>query len=172
MTKPTKQKRNLDNPFAWELATQADLPDAIALCHALYAELDPSLTPPMSLEKVLAQMERLIEHKTVILYKNNGVCCGILALDLMVYWFTEETNAVLRDIVFYVKPKFRSFKVFSSALRLAEQYAKINKVPLEIFFFTDKDVKRKFKLFKHRGYTSQGFLVSKRFDLAQDPVFH
>jgi hypothetical protein len=162
---PSKtRKRNVDSPFSWELATPEDLPDVIALCHALYAELDPKLTPPMSLEKVFYMMESLVEHKTVILYKNNGVACGILALDLVAPWWTEEKNAVLRDIVFYIKPEFRTFKAFSAALRLAEQYAKINKVPLEIFFFTDRDVKRKFKLFKHRGYTSQGFLVSKRFD--------
>ena len=161
MTKP-KSKRNPDRyPFSWELATLDDLAACVELSIGAYDEL---INPPkLGLEKVAVYMYDSINDKRVVVYKNNGVCCGILALDYQTLWFADNDSPVLTNAVFYIKPEFRSFKAASSALRLAEQYAKINKTPLHITFFTDKDVKRKHKLFKHRGYTSQGFLVTKSF---------
>lgn len=162
MTKKTQEKKS--SPFTWQLASLNDLEAAITLSVELYQELDPVHRQPLSLERVGVYLYELISQEKVVLYMNNGVACGIVALDYYSDWYAEPTEKYMTNVIFYIKPEFRNFRAFTSALRMVEQYAKINKTQLDIHFISDKDVKRKFKAFKHRGYTSRGFMVSRRFD--------
>lgn len=151
-----------ESPFSWELALPEDLAKCVELALESYSEQDPDLSPAPVFEDVWESLNALINQKLVILYKNNGVACGLLALYLGTEWWSQSSQR-LKSAIFYIKPDFRSFRAFGSALRQAEAYAKLNRVPLDFFFYTAKDVKRKFKLFKRKGYTPQGFLVTKLF---------
>jgi hypothetical protein len=148
------------SPFETRLATKDDLDACVELVHQIPLENDWEYFPPTSDSKVRAQLEKLIENKTLLVYDNNGVIVGVLGLVIDSFWWTDETTML--DVVFYIKKEFRSFNAFNRMLSVAEEFAKINGLPLSLLFFTTKDVERKFKMLKKRGYESIGFWVTKK----------
>ena len=66
------------------------------------------------------------------------------------------------DVLFYIKPEFRSYKAFDRMLSTAEEFAKINGVPLALLFFTTKDIERKLNTISRRGYKPIGFWMIKQ----------
>lgn len=150
-----------ESPFSWRLATEDDFDVIIHFCRKIEAEWLDNVAP-YSEAKVTPIVQELIKNKTIIIYENNGVPLGIVGIHMSeLHWWSEAV--AISDVLFYIEPEFRSLNAFNRALRMCQDYAKINRVPLHFSFFTDKDTKRKLKLFKRKGYTVQGFTVYKDF---------
>lgn len=152
------QKR--ESPFTVRAATYEDLDQCVGLAHEIPLENDWGYFPQTSNIKVINKLKELIDSQTLIVYDNNGVIVGILGVVVDSFWWTEEP--MLMDVVFYIKPEFRSYKAYNRMLSVAEEFAKINGLPLSLLFFTTKDTERKFNMVQRRGYKSIGFWVTKQ----------
>jgi hypothetical protein len=148
------------SPFSIRLATIEDLEACVTLSIEIPKENKWDLFPAPSRPKIEQQFRTLIENKTLLVYENNGVIVGILGLVIDSFWWTDQES--IMDVIFYIKEEFRSYKAFNRMLSVAEEFAKINGLPMNLLFFTTKDVHKKFKLLRHRGYESIGFWVSRK----------
>lgn len=149
-----------ESPFTIRVATMDDLPACIRLAMKIPEENDMDYFPKPDVMKVAETLEELINKQTLILYDNNGVICGLFGVRLDTFWWTSEPMLV--DILFYIKPEFRSFSAYKRMLRVAEDFAKINNVPLALLFFTTKDSDKKHQMVLRRGFKTVGFWVMKR----------
>ncbi len=110
-------------------------------------------------EKVEEELEALICTGSLIKMVNNNVLIGVYGSAIrQIYWWSSKE--VLTNVVFYIKPEFRSFNNYSRMLSMAEEFAKINAVPLEISFF-GTSVDRKTNAVLHRGYKTLTWSVIK-----------
>ena len=154
------EEKQRKSPFSTRLADEADLEACVELVHQIPKENNWELFPPTSDAKVRVTLEKLIQDKTLLVYDNNGVVIGLLGLLIDTHWWTEQESML--DVVFYIKKEFRSYQAFNKMLSVAEEFAKINGLPLSLMFFTTEDLGRKFKLLKRRGYESIGFWMSRK----------
>lgn len=151
-------KEKETSPFEVRLASLSDLETAVELALEIPRENSEAFPKP-SPSKVKESLKKLIEEKSLILYENNGVVVGVLGLIIDTHWWTEEPT--MFDMLFYIKPEFRSYKAFRRMLSVAEEFAKINGIPLSMMFFSTKDLFRKMKLLKKRGFEPIGFWMTK-----------
>ena len=66
------------------------------------------------------------------------------------------------DVMFYIKPEFRSYNAFKRMLSVAEEFAKLNNVPIALSFFSDKDLAKKAKMIMRRGYKAVSWTMFRR----------
>lgn len=94
--------------------------------------------------------------------ENPNVIDGVLALKQDSLWWSTEP--LLIEAFFYVKPEVRSFKMAKTLLSNAKEYAIMNKIPIVMDLFTQKDVEEKKKLLKYMGFKECGsFYIFKDF---------
>lgn len=153
------EEKKRQSPFTVRSAEKEDLQVCIEIALEIPLENDLGYFPAPSESKVKLTLEKLIENRTLIVYENNGVIVGILGLIIDSFWWSEEP--MMMDMLFYVKPEFRSYTAFNRMLSTAEEFAKINGLPLSVLMFTTKDMERKFKMIQKRGYKSVGFWMVK-----------
>lgn len=137
-----------------------DLPACVELALEIPRENVDTAFPPAKISCVENMLSSLIEAKCLIMYENNGVLCGLLGVKIDTFWWNDEAPRLV-DVLFYVRPEYRSYTTFKRMLQVAESFAKINKVPLNLLFFTTKDLDRKYKMILRRGFKPVGFWVSK-----------
>ena len=154
------EDKRRQSPFEVRLGTYEDLEACIEIAMQIPLENDWDYFPTPSREKVTKTLSGLIEKKTLLVYVNNDVVIGILGLIIDSMWWSDEE--MMLDVLFYIKEEFRSYKAFTRMLSVAEEFAKINGLPLSLLFFTTKDTERKFKMLKKRGYKSVGFWVTNK----------
>ncbi len=148
------------SPFSLRMATLDDLDVCVALALEVPPENDAGVFPNISIPKVKAGIARSIERNGVVLYENNGVPIGILAVIIDSFWFSDEDHMITQLI--YVKKDFRSFSALRRLLSCAEEFAKINNMPLALMMFVTKDVDRKYNMAIKRGYKPIGFWTIKK----------
>lgn len=148
------------SPFELALATKDQLDECVQLALLIPLENDWDTFPAPDYDKVRETLEKLIENQTLITYSNNGIIVGILGCIVDTFWWTNEP--MMMDMLFYIKPEFRSYKAFDRMLSTAEEFAKINGLPLALLFFTTKDTERKFNMVLKRGYKPVGFWVYRK----------
>lgn len=122
-------------------------------------EFGPDLPKP-DYECIYSTLARLQEMNCLIGYVNNNNICGFLAIEIDSYWWSKEK--VLMDVMFYVKPEFRSYNAFKRILSVAEEFAKINNVPIALSFFSDKDLAKKARMIMRRGYKAVSWTMFRR----------
>lgn len=149
-----------ESPFRVRLATIEDAEQCINLALEIPKENDMEYFPKPSFLKVAMMLEELINAKLLIVYENNGVICGLLGVKIDSFWWTDEPMMV--DVLFYMKPDFRSYTAYRRMLQTAEEFAKINGVPLALLFFTTKDQDKKHRMVLRRGFKTVGFWVMKK----------
>lgn len=146
------------SPFLIRTAEPTDLEQATLLALQIPRENNEMFSAPNPV-KVAEMLATLIANKTLIVYENNGVICGLLGVKIDSFWWSD--TQVMTDVLFYIKPEFRSFSAYKRMLQAAEEFAKINKVPLALLFLTTKDVDKKYQMILRRGYNTIGFWVMK-----------
>jgi hypothetical protein len=156
---PSEEKPR-QSPFNVRLAGEEDLDACVELALQIPKENEWDYFPKPSRKKVHARLSSLIEDRTLLVYVNNDIIVGVLGLIIDSFWWTEEETML--DVLFYIKKEFRSYKAFSRMLSVAEEFAKINGLPLSLLFFTTKDVERKYKMLRKRDYQPIGFWVTKK----------
>lgn len=90
----------------------------------------------------------------VIRNENPKIVDGVLALKRDCLWWSNDS--LLIEGFFYIKPEVRSFKLAKALLSKAKECAIINKVPIVMDLFTQKDVDEKKKLLKYMGFKEIG----------------
>jgi hypothetical protein len=149
-----------ESPFTLRTATLRDLPQCVALAMQIPLENDMEYFPKPDIDKVHETLSELTTNQTLIVYENNGIICGIFGVKIDSFWWSSEPTMV--DVIFYIRPEFRSFSAYKRMLRAAEDFAKLNKVPLALLFFTTKDQDKKHQMILRRGFRTVGFWVMKR----------
>lgn len=149
------EEKQRQSPFRVRSAELKDLDVCVKLALEIPLENDLGYFPAPSKTKVRATLEALINERTLIVYENNGIIVGILGLIIDSFWWSDQP--MMMDMLFYIQPEFRSYKAFNRMLSTAEEFAKINGLPLSLLVFTTKDMERKFKMIQKRGYKSVGF---------------
>lgn len=153
------QKRR-ESPYVLRVATEEDTEGCVELALQIPTENTTSgMFPPPSIDKVRGMVSSLIQGSTLLVYENNGVLVGIIGVVIDSFWWSDKQY--IMDVIFYVKPEFRSHNTFKRMLSAVEAFGKINHLPVALLFFTTVDVKRKFKLLSRRGYKPAGFWVIK-----------
>lgn len=148
------------SPYQIRPALPSDLQTCISLCLELHNENGPEFPTVSPVKLTNALMEALNESRVVLL-ENNGIAVGILGIYAgEAAWWSDEH--LLGDLIFFVKKDFRSNTVFNQLLSVLEEFGKINKLPVQLMFWTTHDIERKFKLLTRKGYKPVGFWVSKR----------
>lgn len=149
-----------ESPFHLRMATPLDLHQCVDLAMKIPLENDMEYFPKPDIDRVASTLVELIDNQTLIVYENNGIICGLFGVKIDSFWWSSEPTMV--DIIFYIKPEFRSFSAYKRMLRAAEDFAKLNKVPLALLFFTTKDQDKKHQMILRRGFKTVGFWVMKR----------
>lgn len=149
-----------ESPFHLRTATIEDLNQCVELALKIPEENDLDFFPKPDKTKVNQVLSELINNNTLIVYENNETIVGIFGVIIDTFWWTSEE--MMTDVIFYIKPEFRSYNAYKRLLSAGEAFAKINKLPLALLFFTTKDTKRKFEMIKRRGYKPVGFWVMKK----------
>lgn len=147
------------SPFVVRSAEIEDLNKCVLIALEIPLENDWEYFPKASESKVTNTIRKLIEDRTLIVYENNGIIVGIMGLVIDSFWWSEEP--MMLDMLFYIKPEFRSYKAFNRMLSTAEEFAKINGLPLSLLLFSTKNLERKYEMIKRRGYKKIGFWVTK-----------
>lgn len=147
------------SPFQLGLATLDDLEDCLKLALEIPKENEFDFFPEADVEAVHDTIKELIGKQCLITYHNNGVIVGIMGVTIEKFWWTK--NEVMTDVLFYIKPDFRSFTAYKRMLSAAEAFAKLNKLPLALLFFSTKDLDKKYQMILRRGYKTVGFFVMR-----------
>jgi hypothetical protein len=138
------------SPFEIKALEEKDVETCAEMLRSASAlEFSPDLPKP-DWECVRKMFLSLQKQNCLIGYLNNGQICGFLGVELDKYWWSNEL--VLMDVMFYIKPEFRSYTAFKRMLSVAEEFAKLNNVPIALSFFSDKDLAKKAKMIMRRGY--------------------
>lgn len=141
------------SPFSLKLAKAEDAQNIVDFLMPRFLEEwkdNDSDWPMPEREPVSEEIEFMCKNSGLIMYENNGVLVGVLGLKFArpFWWSTKED---LQGIVFCVDKKFRSFNSFNRLLSVAEEFAKLNQVSLEMCFF-GTDLYRKVNSLIRRGY--------------------
>lgn len=148
------------SPFEVSLATMEQLDECVQLALQIPLENEWDSFPAPDYDKVQETLKKLIEDQTLIIYTNNKIIVGILGCIIDTFWWSNQP--MMMDALFYIKPEFRSYAAFDRLLSTAEEFAKINGLPLALLFFTTKDTERKFNMVQKRGYKPIGFWVLRK----------
>lgn len=159
MQQDPKSEEKRKSPFELHLARPEDLEACFKLALEIPKENDFNFFPEADEEAVRDTIKELIAKQCMIVYSNNGVIVGILGVTIEKFWWTK--NEVMTDVLFYIKPEFRSFSAYKRMLSAAEAFAKLNKLPLALLFFSTKDLEKKYQMILRRGYKTLGFFVMK-----------
>lgn len=138
------------SPFEIKALEEKDIETCVEmLLSASVLEFGPDLPKPNH-DCMYEMLLTLQKQNCLIGYVNNSQICGFLGIELDKYWWSDEL--VLMDVMFYIKPEFRSYNAFKRMLSVAEEFAKLNNVPIALSFFSDKDLAKKAKMIMRRGY--------------------
>lgn len=151
-----------ESPFTFRMATLEDLDTCVSLAMQIPLENDAQVFPKVSEDKVAERLRESIEKQGVVLYEHSGITIGLLAVIIDSFWFSEEPHMITQLI--YIKKEFRSFGNLRRLLSCAEEFAKINNMPLAMIMFVTKDVDRKYNMAIRRGYKPIGFWTIKKRD--------
>lgn len=148
------------SPFEIKALDKEDVETCVQMLLAASAfEFGEDLPKP-DYQAMYNTLDRLQQNKCLIGYVNNGNICGFLGIEIDTYWWSKEP--VLMDVIFFVKPEFRSYNAFKRMLSVAEEFAKINSVPIALSFFSDKDLAKKAKMIMRRGYKAVSWTMFRR----------
>lgn len=141
-------------------AKPSDIPQLVSLGYSSFKENDlAEYCSNPDLNKVLTGFtEMIIGENNVVFVKRNDEderkIDGVLALKNDSLWWSED--ALLIEGFFYIKPEVRSFELAKAFLTNAKEYAIINKTPIVMDLFTQKDVEKKKNLLKYMGFKECG----------------
>lgn len=141
-----------------ELAKIEDAPQLVALAVKSFDENKlEEIGFQKDIEKALKLIVDCILNKTVFIKRNEldqKLIEGFIVLEQGEVWFSSES--VLKTVIIYIKPEVRSFKFVKDLINEAKKYAIIQKMPLFIDIFGQKDTEKKNKLFKYLGFKNYG----------------
>lgn len=110
----------------------------------------PAIVP----EKLLRTVAKVLQEGRAWLWEDKGRMRGVLALVRDAPWWSDKEHLV--DTAFFVAPDVRAKRAAFRLLDAAEEYAKLERLPLYVGLFTGKDLHRKELLLARRGYHKVG----------------
>lgn len=156
-----------------QIAKPEDITQLVSLGYSSFKEnnLSDYCSEPDFDSVILGFTEMVIGENNVVFVKrndtNNKLIDGVIALKNDSLWWSKD--ALLIEGFFYIKPEVRSFKLAKDLLSNAKDYAIINKIPIVMDLFTQKDVEEKKKLLKYMGFKECGsFYIFKPLEENQE----
>jgi GNAT superfamily N-acetyltransferase len=149
----------INTPFLIKQASIEDLPICIRLLAAMFAE-NSEVYPVFDKELLEEGVKALIKGSNLLIIVNNSIGVGLLAMTIKQFPWSKED--FLSNELTYILPDFRSHNLEKRLLSLAEEYAKINQLPLIFQCISTEQVGLKHKLLKKRGFQELGFFMIKR----------
>lgn len=143
-----------------KIAKPEDIPQLVALGYNSFEENDLSqyCSKPDFNKVLVGFTEMALDAMSMVFTIRNkdnpDIVDGVLALKNDSLWWSNDT--LLIEGFFYIKPEVRSFKMAKALLSNAKEYAIINKIPIVMDLFTQKDVEEKKKLLKYMGFKECG----------------
>lgn len=133
-----------------ELAKPSDIQEIVKMLLEMHDEVSFTLGPPDRTKIVNA----LAPCDKWLLRDHTDEIGGILALRQGTVWYS--TSPFLADLVFYIRPSWRTYPGAALLLRKAKEQAKIKGLPLVLAANAGDDVDRKVTLYRRLGFKQVG----------------
>jgi len=139
-------------------ALPTDLSQLVAFCYKAFEENQlTGSNCPLDFDKTVTEINDNILHHVVLVKRNqdnSNFIDGMIMLKSGEVWWSK--SLILNNLLFYVKPEKRSFKLAKDLLKAAQKYAIINRLPIVFDIFDQKDASKKIKLLKYLGFKDYG----------------
>lgn len=143
-----------------KFAKPEDVTNLVALGYKSFEENDlAGIGCDPDFNTVLEAMTGFVTNDVVLVDRNEDdqkYINGLLAFTHTSVWWSKEP--LLMEVLFYVKPQFRSFKNAVALIKAAKEYSDEQQIPLVMDLFTKKDVEEKRKLLIYCGFKEIGSL--------------
>ena len=133
-----------------EAAKPADISALISLLYEMHSEVSFKVGAPDRKKMV----DALAACDLWTLRDHTDEIGGLLALRSGTLWYSSAP--FLADLVFYIRPPWRTYKGAALLLRKAKEQSKIKGLPLILAANSGDDIARKVLLYKRLGFKQVG----------------
>lgn len=137
-------------PLQVELLKPSEIDKAMDLLMEMHSEVSFTVGPP-DRKKAIDALSQCVKY---VVKEYDGSLGGILALREATVWYSK--TPFLADLVFYVKPSFRSSRAALLLLRQAQKDARLKGLKLLVACNSGDDIERKENFYRRLGFQKIG----------------